>query len=435
MFTTPRRRLMVLSACLILAMAWTVLAADPWGGDGAPADDGSVSVAGQAAADSTGAGLPASPSETPSSEPSPTPSAPPTPSASPTPSATPTPTPTPAPPRTATIAFTGDLLPHQPVMNAAAANAAEGWDFRPMFDEVRPILAGVDLAICHLESPISPDDRDLGTFPVFNAPRALVAAAVDAGYDGCSTASNHSFDRRVAGVHSTLDVFDAMGLRQAGTARTAEEDVAPVLYEVNGITIGHVAATYSLNGFVLPADQPWLVDLIDPAEVIREAGLARAAGAEFVVVSLHWGNEYQHVPSVQQEQWLAEILPSDEVDLVIGHHAHVVQPIDRVGDEWVVFGLGNFLSNQSGDCCTVATQDGMIATVTLREDEAGGIAVAGIVATPTWVDRADGYVIRVASGQPARPELAGVLADSDARTREVVGSRLGTADGLTFGPP
>lgn len=340
------------------------------------------------------------------------------------------------PPRTATLAFTGDLLPHSPVTRAAA-NYAErdgadgGWDFRPMFDEVRPILSAADLAICHVESPVSSTDTNLSGYPVFNAPRALVEAAIDAGYDGCSTASNHAFDRRTDGVNSTIDVFEDLGFPQAGMARDAEHDLAPVLYEVNDIVIAHLSATYSLNGFVMPADAQYLVDLIEPDQIIAEAALAKEAGAEIVIVSLHWGNEYQHTPSSAQEQWLTEILPSDEVDLIIGHHAHVVQPVDKVDDEWVVYGLGNFLSNQSANCCVTASQDGMIAHITLLEDEAGKIRVDAVSYTPTWVDRADGYVIRVANGEPTKPELADTLAGSAARTAEVVMRRLGPDDGLS----
>ncbi|MEM7142671.1 MAG: CapA family protein [Actinomycetota bacterium] len=340
-----------------------------------------------------------------------------------------------APPRSATLAFTGDLLPHSPVTRAAAAHAAEagatGWDYRPMFDEVRPILSAADLAICHLESPISRDDTSLSGYPIFNAPRALVEAAIDAGYDGCSTASNHSFDRRTDGVESTLEVFDDLGFPQAGMARSADEDLAPVLYEVNDITIAHISATYSLNGFVMPSDAQYLVDLIEPEQIILEAGLAKGAGADFVIVSLHWGNEYQHTPSGAQEQWLTEILPSAEVDLVIGHHAHVVQPVDVVGDEWVVYGLGNFLSNQSANCCVAASQDGMIGVVELLENEAGEIRAVGVDYVPTWVDRGDGYIIRVAAGEPGSPELADTLAASAARTAEVVGRRLGEIVGLS----
>ena len=219
-------------------------------------------------------------------------------------------------------------------------------------------------------------------------------------------------------------------------ARSEEHDLSPVIYFVNDITIAHISAAYALNGFAMPADRQYLIDLIDPFAIIEEAAMAKAAGADFVVVSLHWGNEYQHRPSGAQDRWLSEILPSDEVDLVIGHHAHVVQPVDVVDGEWVVFGLGNFLSNQSFNCCVTASQDGMIVTVTVLENDAGKIETVAVEYTPTWVDRHNGYVIRVALDLAERDgrDIADTLAASAARTAEVVTSRLGPDDGLTVAP-
>ncbi len=339
------------------------------------------------------------------------------------------------PPRTARLAFTGDLLPHGSVQRAGTATVDEGWDFTPLYREVQPIIEGVDLAICHLETPISIDDTNLTGYPTFNAPRAFAEAARDVGYDGCSLASNHSYDRGAQGALNTITVMQEIGLPYAGQAASEEEDLAPVLYEVNDITIAHISATYSLNGFVMPSDQQYLVDLIEPENILEEARIAKAAGAEFVIVSMHWGAEYRHEPIQSQNDWLEAVLPSDEVDLVIGHHAHVVQPVDKVGDEWVVFGLGNFLSNQSANCCVAASQDGMIATVELLENDAGEIDAVGVHYIPTWVDRGDGYVIRVAD--PERTDLSEAtnrqMEVTYDRTFEVVSSRLGEADGLTIG--
>ncbi len=340
------------------------------------------------------------------------------------------------PPRHATLAFTGDLLPHSPVTRQAAANAAAaggaGYDFGPMFDLVRPILSGADLALCHLETPVSADDSDIRGYPVFSGPWELVAAAAEAGYDGCSTASNHSFDRGRRGVEETIEVLDRFGLGHAGTAVDPDSDLEPVLYDAGGITVGHVAATYGLNGFQLPADAPHLVDLIEPDDILLDARRAREAGAELVVVSLHWGVEYRHEPTTRQQAWLESILPSPDVDLVVGHHAHVVQPVDRLGDEWVVYGLGNFLSNQSANCCVAASQDGVIVLVDVDETSPGVVEVTGVRYVPTWVDRSDYTIVPVAEAL-ADPDLdegrRRVLEDSWERTTSVVGSRLGPPDG------
>ena len=339
------------------------------------------------------------------------------------------------PPRTARLAFTGDLLPHGSVQRAGTAFVDEGWDFAPLYEEVRPIIEGADLAICHLETPISIDDTNLSGYPRFSAPRAFAQAALDVGYDGCSLASNHSYDRGAQGALDTITVLQEIGLPYAGQAASDEEDLAPVLYDANGITIAHISATYSLNGFLMPSDRQYLVDLIEPDAILHEARIAKESGAEFVIVSMHWGAEYRHEPISSQNEWLEATLPSEYVDLIIGHHAHVVQPVDKVGDEWVVFGLGNFLSNQSVNCCVAASQDGMIATVELLENDTGQIEAVGVHYIPTWVDRGDGYIIRVAD--PARTDLPTSTIDQMGitfdRTFDVVSSRLSEADGLTIG--
>ncbi|HEX2023588.1 MAG TPA: CapA family protein, partial [Acidimicrobiales bacterium] len=135
--------------------------------------------------------------------------------------------PTTAPPSTTfTIAASGDFLAHRPVVARAAGygrTSGQAYDFRPMLAAVEPVVSAADLAICHLETPLSPDGRDLSGFPTFNVPGDLATAIAAAGYDTCSLASNHSLDRGPAGVAATLGVLDAAGIGHAGTARTPEE--------------------------------------------------------------------------------------------------------------------------------------------------------------------------------------------------------------------
>ena len=206
-------------------------------------------------------------------------------------------------------------------------------------------------------------------------------------------------------------------------ARSPEEAEAATFYRVNGISIAHLSFTYGLNGFTLPADEPYLVDVIDADTILARAAAARAANADFVVLSLHWGIEYQRTPSAEQVALAERLLPSPDIDLVIGHHAHVVQPIDRIGDEVVVYGLGNFLSNQSAACCVAASQDGVIVEVTLAERD-GQIAVESVGSVPTWVDRSDYSVVPV-SDALSDPDLApGRRAELEAsleRTVEAIG--------------
>lgn len=339
--------------------------------------------------------------------------------------------PRPPEPRSFTLAVSGDILPHTPVQQRAREHGATSgveYDFRPMFAELKPVLEQADLALCHLETPLSPDNQNLSGFPQFNAPRELADAIADAGYDGCSTASNHSIDKGRDGVVATLGVLDAAGVRSAGTARSPEEADAVEVYEVADVPVAHLSYTYGLNGRPLPEDAPWLVNLIDAERILADAERARQEGAEFVVVSLHWGVEYQSTPSEDQRILADQLTASPDIDLIVGHHAHVVQPIERVADKVVVFGLGNLLSNQSASCCATATQDGMVAHVTVTEEvdgqDPGPLQVEEVSYTPTWVERPSYRVlaVQVPLADPAldsgrRAELQASLD----RTRGVVG--------------
>jgi poly-gamma-glutamate synthesis protein (capsule biosynthesis protein) len=304
--------------------------------------------------------------------------------------------PTTAPPtRSFSIAATGDFLIHSTVANAARLDGGTGYDFSPMLRDVEPLLSSADLAVCHLEVPLSADNTDISGYPVFAAPRELARDIGEAGYDTCSTVSNHALDRGFAGVVNTLDALDEAGVRHAGSARTAEEATAPTLLDVEGVSVAHLAYAYGFNGLPIPAEAPWSVNAIDPARIIADAGAARAAGAEFVLVSLQWGAEYQQAPTADQQAIAATLLSAPEVDLIIGHHVHVVQPVGTVGPKTVAYGLGNFLSNQSPEAGLLpSTQDGVILHLEVTETAPGQFTVAPPTFTPTFVDRTGGYVIR-----------------------------------------
>ena len=150
--------------------------------------------------------------------------------------------------------------------------------------------------------PSRPTTRTSRGIPLFNAPREVAQAIAYAGYEGCSTASNHSIDQGVQGAAETLDVLDAAGVGHAGTARNADEAANPRLYRVGEVMVGHLSYTYWLNGLSPPSGQEWVANVIDQSAILAEAGRARAEGADLVVVSLHWGVEYQ-VRSHVRHRW------------------------------------------------------------------------------------------------------------------------------------
>jgi hypothetical protein len=356
---------------------------------------------------------------------------------SPTPTPLPTPTPGPPPREKFLLVFTGEVLSHTPVIARARANApgADQYDYEPMFAELAPLLMAADLAVCHLETPVSSDNVGLTGYPVFRAPRELPTGLAAAGYDGCSAASNHSLDALASGVQSTLNQMEAAGLGWAGMARSAEEKATPRLYEVDGLTIGHLSYTYGLNGYSMPAGQPYLVNVIAMDAILAEAAAAKEAGAEFVVVSVQWGNEYVANPSSTQIEQAQVLLGSPDIDLIIGAHVHVVQPIDKVGDKYVVYGLGNSLSNQGSHCCDLLpeTQNGVAVVVEIGGNDAQGYSVTDLSFVPTRVDRSDYTVVPlpIALADPELSAATRALYESVvAETSEVV-NRLGAGLEIT----
>jgi len=327
-------------------------------------------------------------------------------------------------PREVTLIASGDVLPHGPVLRQAGAygsQAGQPYDFRPMFADLRPVVATADLAICHLEVPLSRDGRGVASWPSFNAPPQLATALRWAGYDACSTASNHALDRGPAGVAATLAVLDQAGLRHAGTARNAAEAAGAVV-DVRGLRVGLLSYAYGLNGGSVPADQPWLVNLIDPDRIIEDARAARRAGARFVVVLLHWGQERQAAPTTSQRELARRLLAAPEVDLILGHHVHAVQPIEQVGGKWVAYGMGNSLSNQTPACCAAGSQDGVMVQVTVGLDK-GVARVRAVRHVPTWVEHPSYRVRPVLSALADRslpaPARQALEASRDRTTRAV----------------
>ncbi len=289
-----------------------------------------------------------------------------------------------------TIAATGDVLAHHRIVAAArVAAGGRGYDFRPLLAPLRPILTAADLALCHLETPLSPDDRRISFYPVFSSPKEIAPALKWAGYDGCTTASNHTLDQGLAGVRSTLDALDAAGVAHTGAARTAAEQ-RPRVYLVHGVRVAHLDYTYGLNGLSLPAAAPWVVRLIDVPHILADAHAARVAGAQFVIVGLHWGQEYSSPATAEQRQIARVLLASPDVDLLLGCHAHVVQPVERIeeptGAKYVVYGMGNLLAHHAVSVNTPPTRDGVLVMITVSA-RAGRYVASAVTYTPTYVDQ------------------------------------------------
>lgn len=301
-------------------------------------------------------------------------------------------TPEPFEPRSFTAVMNGDMLLHEGLWATAEIDAARtgrgAMDFRPLLADMRPVVKGADLSICHMETPVAPEGGPYQGYPLFAAPPAIVPALEWEGYDVCTTASNHSIDQGFDGLVRTLDDFKEVGIATTGTARTEKAADRPLLIDVNGVTVGLISATYGTNGIPLPSEQPWSVSLIRPKEILAEAATARKKGAEVVMVALHWGLEYQHSPTPDQTAVAEELTDSTDIDFVYGHHAHVVQPYDKVNKKWVVYGLGNAIAQQ--DTSVEGVYDGNTARVTFAERRNGSFKVTELEYIPTMITHFDG---------------------------------------------
>lgn len=320
-----------------------------------------------------------------------------------------------------TIEANGDLLIHTPVWERARQLAGgSGYDFAPLLRYVKPYVAGADLAICHVETPMTPAPPT--GYPIFNAPPALARAIRQTGWDVCDTASNHSLDQGQAGIASTAAALDRAHIRHTGSFARPVGRRRTLIVRVKGVRVALLAYTQMTNGIPLP--HPWSVNLAHAERILADARRARRRGARVVIVNLHWGTEDVSVPDAFQRRLADRLTRSRAITAVVGQHVHVVQPVARVNGRIVVFGEGNLLSNQTPACCAAGSQDGLLAL--LRVDVTGDRArLRRVRYVPVWVRHPDYAVLPV--GDALRRGLAdpAQLRASYARTVHVAGRGRG----------
>ena len=340
------------------------------------------------------------------------------------------------PTKAITFAFVGDVLSHTPLIDQAKRTAIANstpelqldYDFRPMFLDIKPLVSGVDVAVCHLETPIAPDGEELSTYPFFGVPKEITTAIADSGFDRCSTASNHTYDRGNDGIDATINALEDAGIDQSGMARTPEE-IEPHIFTVKGIKLCHLSYTFSYNGLTMPDETQWRSAIINTKRILRDAQRARELGAQATIVSMHWGTEKDSNANSMQTSIADELTASGLVDLIVGHHAHVVQPTNQVNGIWVMYGLGNVLSNLPTDeRWPINSQDAVIATTSLTISSFGKAVFDKPVMHPTWVDKNNGWVIRDVQksldSSTISYELARELESSLGRTTQVLGDYI-----------
>jgi poly-gamma-glutamate synthesis protein (capsule biosynthesis protein) len=268
-------------------------------------------------------------------------------------------------PTEATIVFAGDAMQHQGQLDAAK-RADGSYDYSTCFTDVKDYVSDADYAVVNLETTLGASNHT--GYPCFCSPDSWADALDDAGFDMMLTANNHTLDRRDKGLKRTIDVLDRKGIDHIGTYRNAaaRDSIIPTVRDINGIKVGFLNYTYGTNGIKISGDA--VVDYIDRAQIKKDIAATRSAGAEILVTAMHWGDEYKLLPNASQRS-LADFLVAEGVDMVIGGHPHVVQPIEvrdnpQGRKSLVVWSLGNFISNMK----TRDTRGGVMVKATIVRD-------------------------------------------------------------------
>jgi poly-gamma-glutamate synthesis protein (capsule biosynthesis protein) len=324
--------------------------------------------------------------------------------------------PAPRPAVRLTVEVNGDLLIHSPVWETALQDGHGRYDFSPMLRQVAPYIKWADLAICHVETPMTP--RPPTGYPIFNTPIQLAAAIRRAGWRICDTASNHSVDQGQYGIDQTGRALDRAGVLHTGSFGSSAAQDRTVMVTVKGVRVAFLAYTEMTNGIPLP--HRWSVNIARASAVRRAARVARRRGAQVVIVNLHWGNEDVSQPSRFQLGLAGALARDPDITAIVGQHVHVVQPIERVHGKLVVFGEGQLISNQSAACCPIQSEDGML--VFLHVVVTGGrSSVSSIAYMPTWNRHPDYTVLPIGDALRRHEAPVSVLRNSYQRTTSVVG--------------
>lgn len=259
-------------------------------------------------------------------------------------------------PKDITINMTviGDIMCHSSNFEDAYDSENKTYDFSYVFTDIKDYIKTADIAIGNLETTFSGSDIGYSGYPTFNTPEQLAQNLVDLGIDVVSTANNHSLDKRYNGLVSTLDELDKVGLAHTGTYRSKEDQDTIITKNVNGITIAFLSFTYGTNGIPVPNGKEYCINLIDENLMLDQISKAKALNPDLICVSMHWGEEYKLKQNKNQEK-LADFLFKNGVDIILGSHPHVLEPMERrtitlddgsVKDGFLIYSLGNFMSGQ-----------------------------------------------------------------------------------------
>ncbi len=290
----------------------------------------------------------------------------------------------------ATIVAIGDTLCHSQNFKDAYDSSTGIYDFSPMFKYVEKYFKDATVCVGNLEASLAGPSRGYSGYPTFNTPEHLAVDLKELGLDIMTTANNHTLDMGYSGLTSTLNYLDEAGLEHTGSARSPEEQTKILFKDLNGIKTAFLAFTYGTNGIPVPSGKEYCVNLINKDFIKTKIDQAKSEGAELICVSMHWGDEYQTKPNATQKD-LAEFLIKNDVQVILGCHPHVPEPIEMkevkmedgsTKSGFVIYSMGNFFSAQTFP----NTRNTLILNVQVRKDgKTNKISIDNATYTPVYV--------------------------------------------------
>lgn len=284
-----------------------------------------------------------------------------------------------------TIGAIGDILIHDTVYNDAFNETR--YDFNPIFENVKDMLESPDILTANQESLLGGTELGVSSYPTFNSPHEVADALVNCGVDIVSLANNHTLDQGERGIFSATEYLNSIGLPHVGSFLNEEDRNKLRIIHKNGIKVAFLSYSYGTNGIPIPENKDFLINLINRDIMKEEIHRAKKA-ADVVVISIHWGNEYQRIPTTEQRD-LAHFLANEGVDIIFGSHPHVLQPMEWIQTEdgrksFVIYSLGNFISGQRRNYKDI----GGMATLEITKhvtDTSETIELSNLVFYPTYI--------------------------------------------------
>lgn len=292
------------------------------------------------------------------------------------------------------LSATGDIMFHSSQLQSAHDPSTGEYNFDEVFEPVKRYLDGSDIAIGNFETTTAGNEYGISSYPSFNSPMSTIDTMKYAGYDILSTANNHSLDTGKKGIINTIDNIKNNGLDHIGTSK--EEGYRFLLKEENGIILSFLSYTYGLNGNdvrLSKEELSYMVNVIDEERMKEDINKAKNV-SDKVIISIHWGNEYNREPS-QAQMELADKMFEWGADVILGSHPHVIQRSEMIKkngeDKFIIYSMGNFISNQRRETLpstmnNIYTEDGVIVNIDFKKNlDTDEVVIDAINYIPTWV--------------------------------------------------